>query len=104
MKYEKIFQALDRILLFIGKQWISYQGPQKAVANSDTWWNPGNLLAIARQAIHDYLLFYEHIRSTLRKDFIYMSPTSQNEWLALSQNKSFKYDLKPMIYFCRQSY
>ena len=36
-------------------------------------------LAIAQQVKHRYLLLYKHIPSTLRKDFFYMSPTSQNE-------------------------
>ena len=35
MKYQKIVQALDRILYLIGKQRISYQGTQKTAANSD---------------------------------------------------------------------
>ena len=35
MKYQKIVQALDRILYLIGKKSISYQGTQKTVANSD---------------------------------------------------------------------
>ena len=34
MKYQKIVQALDRILCLIGKQIISYQGTQKTAANS----------------------------------------------------------------------
>ena len=33
MKYQKIIQALDRILYLIGKQGISYQGTQKLAAN-----------------------------------------------------------------------
>ena len=36
MKYQKIVQALDRILYLIGKQEISYQGTQKTAPNSDT--------------------------------------------------------------------
>ena len=60
IKYQKIFQALDRILYLIVKQGISYQGTQKTAANSD-------------------LLLSEHIRSTLRKDFFYMNQTNQNE-------------------------
>ena len=42
IKYQKITQALDRIFYFIRKQGISYQETQKAAANSDTLWNPGN--------------------------------------------------------------
>ena len=36
MKYQKIAQALDRILYLIGKQMISYQETQKAAASRDT--------------------------------------------------------------------
>ena len=36
IKYQKIAQALDRILYLIRKQGISYQETQKAAANSDT--------------------------------------------------------------------
>ena len=36
IKYQKIVQALDRILCLIGKQEISYQEVQKTAANSDT--------------------------------------------------------------------
>ena len=35
MKYQKIVQDLDRIFYLIGKQGISYQETQKAIANSD---------------------------------------------------------------------
>ena len=35
MKYQKIVQALDRILCLIRKQRISYQGTQKTAVNSD---------------------------------------------------------------------
>ena len=70
MKYQKIVQAEDRILYLIGKQGIYYQGIQKTAANSDTFQNPINFLAIVLQAKHCYLLLYEHIRSTLRKDFL----------------------------------
>ena len=35
MKYQKIVQALDRILYLIAKQGIFYQGTQKTAANSD---------------------------------------------------------------------
>ena len=35
MKYQKIVQALVRILYLIGKQGISYPGTQKTAANSD---------------------------------------------------------------------
>ena len=34
IKYQKIVQALDRILYLIGKESISYQGTQKIAANS----------------------------------------------------------------------
>ena len=34
-KYQKIVQALDRILYLIGKYEISYQETQKAAANGD---------------------------------------------------------------------
>ena len=79
MNYKKIVQALGKILYLIGKQRISYQGTQKTSANSDALRNSGNFLAIVRQVKHRYLLLYEHIHSTLRKDFFYMSPTNQNE-------------------------
>ena len=36
MKYQKIAQALDRILHLIGKQVVSYQETQNAAANSST--------------------------------------------------------------------
>ena len=63
----------------IGKQRISYQGTQKTAASSDALWSPRNFLAIVRQVKHRYLLLYEQIRSTLRKDFFYVRPTNQNE-------------------------
>ena len=83
IKYQKITQALDRIFYFIRKQGISYQETQKLAANSDTLWNPGNFLAIVWQVKHLYLLLYEHISSTLRRQSFYMSPTSQNELIGI---------------------
>ena len=79
MKYQKIVQALYTIPYLIGKQRISYQGTQNTAANSDALRNPGIFLGIVRQVQHRYLLLYEHICSTLRKDFFYMSPANQNE-------------------------
>ena len=87
MKYQKIVQALDRILYLIGKERISYQWTQKTAANSDALWNPVNFLAIVRQVKHHYLLLYGHIRSTLRKHFFCMSLTNQNE-LIVKINRS----------------
>ena len=61
MKYPQIVKVLDKIPYLIGKQGISYQGTQKIAANSDTFWDPGNFLAINRQVTHCNLLLYEHI-------------------------------------------
>ena len=83
MKYQKIIQALDRILYLIGKHWTSYQGKQKTVSTSDTLWNPENFLSIVGKVKHRYLLLDEHIHSALWKDFLYMSSTSQNKLIRI---------------------
>ena len=74
MKYQKIAQALDRILHLIGKQVVSYQETQNAAANSSTLRNPGNFLAIVRQIKRVYLLFYEHFH--LKRLLLYESNNS----------------------------
>ena len=74
MKYQKIAQALGRILHLIGKQVISYQETQNAAANSDTLRNPGNFLPIVRQIKPVYLLFYEHFH--LKRLLLYESNKS----------------------------
>ena len=79
-KYQKIVQALDRILYLIGKYEISYQETQKAAANGDALWNPGNFLTVVQQVNH---LLYEYICSTLRNEFFFMSPTIQNELIGI---------------------
>ena len=106
MKYQKIVQDLDRIFYLIGKQGISYQETQKAIANSDILWNPGNILAIIRHVKHLYLLLYEHIRTTLQKDIFYMIPTSQNEFIGTVAKWTIQIWLKSKmpLYFCRRSY
>ena len=94
IKYQKIVQALDRILCLIGKQEISYQEAQKTAANSDTLWNPWNVLAIFRQVKHRYLWIYEHIHSTLQKPtstWVHQSKMKRFDW---SQNAPLKYDFQ----------
>ena len=54
MKYSKIVEALGRILYLTGKQWLSYRYSQEKAASSDSFWNPGNFLAIFRQVIFLY--------------------------------------------------
>ena len=91
MKYQKIVKTLYTIPYLIGKQRISYQGTQKTAANSDALRNPGIFLGIVRQVQHRYLLLYEHICSTLRKVFFYMSPTNQNELIGkINLSNDFK--------------
>ena len=94
MKYQKIVQALARILYLIGKQEISYQESQKAAASSDTLWNPGSFLAIVRQVKHLCLLVDDHIHSALRKDFFYISPISQNEMIGIVAKYTIQISLK----------
>ena len=67
----------------IGKQGISYRGKQETAANSGTLRNPENFLTIVQQVTHFYLLLYEHIHSSLRKDVSCMNPISQNELTAI---------------------
>ena len=98
MKYQKIVQALDRILYLIGKQRISYKGTQKTPANSDAIQNPGNFLAIVPQVKHRYLLLYKHICSTLGKDFFYMSPTNQNELIDIKKVKRCSISVDKVTY------
>ena len=94
MKYQKIVQALDRVLYLIGKQRISYQGTQKAAANSNALLNPGNFLGIVWQVKHRYRLLYEHIRSTLRNGFFCMCPTNQNELIGKINHSNYLKKLK----------
>ena len=95
MKYQKIVHALDRILYLIGKQGISYQGTQKTAA-ANTLWIPEYFLAIVRQVKHRYLSLYDHIHSALRKTSSVWVQQVKINWLALSQNTPFKYDLMYM--------
>ena len=83
MKYPKIVEVLDRVLYLIGKQGMFYQGTQETAANSNTLWNIGNFLAVVRPVTQHYLLLFENIDSTLRKDFFYMSPTSQSKLISI---------------------
>ena len=104
MKYRKIVEALDRMLDLIGKQGIYYQGTQQAAANSDTLWNPGNFLAIARQVTYWYLLLYVYIDLPLRKDVSYTSPKNQNELIGIIPKyiiqKLLFLQTKLIVYIC----
>ena len=73
---------------------FSYQETQKAAASSDTLWNPGSFLAIVRQVKHLCLLLDDHIHSTLRKGFFYISPISQNEMIGIVAKCTIQISLK----------
>ena len=83
MKYQKIVQALDRILYLIWKQGISYQGVQKIAANSDTLWNPWNLNIATFYFMSTFVQHYKKTCST------WVNQVKMN-WLALLQNAPFK--------------
>ena len=79
--YPKIVEALARIIHLIGKQGIAYRGTEEETDDSSG--NPGNVLAIVREIANYYPLLHEHIFTPLRKDVLYMSPTSQNELIEI---------------------
>ena len=79
MKYQKIVEALDKMLYMIWKQGISYQGTQEIAVNSDTLWNSGYFSVNVWQVTHCYLLLYEHIHSftTAKRRLLYESNKSK---------------------------
>ena len=81
--YQKIVEALARIIHLIGKQGIAYRGTEEKADDSDTAGNPGNFLAIVREIANYYPLLHEHVLTPLRKDVSNMSPTSQNELIEI---------------------
>ena len=76
--YEKIVEALARVIHLLGKQGLALrghrEGPKAAVGN-----NQGNFLALVREIAHYYPLLKKHLEDLLRKDVAYLSPKSQNE-------------------------
>ena len=81
--YPNIVEALARIIHLIGKQGIAYRGTEEKADDSNTSGNPGYFLAIVREIANYYPLLHEHIFAPLRKDVLYMSPTSQNELIEI---------------------
>ena len=63
-------------------------------------------LVYLTQVKYLYLLLYEYIRSTLRRGFFYMIPTSQNELIGIVTKHTIQIWLKSKMsfYFCRRSY
>ena len=76
--YQKIVEALARVIHLLGKQGLAMRGHRegpKEVADK----NQGNFLALVGEIAYYFPLLKKHLEDLLRKDVTYLNSKSQNE-------------------------